>query len=202
MTSQLQSIEFTPLERINIVLSNVIKMLISRKLLDPTAYIKEQDYNNTLDKLDISTYKFENIIDKSQIIVKIMQQKITSVSKNVSLLEFLSKYDEAHKILIALDISPKTQRQIIAKSRNTEIFLESELMMNIIDYIHVPKHELLNDKEKEAFLASYDCKKKLIPRMFAGDPISRYYRAKVGDIFRITRPSETTCFSITYRIVV
>ena len=39
-------------------------------------------------------------------------------------------------------------------------------------------------------------------KIHKSDPISKYYNAQVGDIFRITRPSENSGLTNTYRLVI
>ena len=49
---------------------------------------------------------------------------------------------------------------------------------------------------------TFDNKKREMPRIIDSDPVARYFGAKIGDIFEITRPSVTTGEAISYRIVV
>ena len=75
-------------------------------------------------------------------------------------------------------------------------------MINLIDHNIIPKHELLKNKDKENFINLNKSDLNKLPRIFKYDPISRYYNAQIGDIFRILRPSITSGYSIIYRIVV
>jgi DNA-directed RNA polymerase I, II, and III subunit RPABC1 len=55
----------------------------------------------------------------------------------------------------------------------------------------VPKHELLSPKDKKELLLRYKINDIQLPRILMSDPISRYYGLKRGDVFKITRNSET-----------
>ena len=66
----------------------------------------------------------------------------------------------------------------------------------------VPKHTLLNDNEKEALLKSYGIVLRQLPRMLASDAMAKLLNAKVGDVIKIIRKSETAGETEYYRVVV
>jgi DNA-directed RNA polymerase subunit H (RpoH/RPB5) len=190
---------------IKTVLTNCIKMLTARKLL------KEENLDkNTADiinKINIDLIfnvpmdKFTSEIDKI-LIVKIISQKVTSVSKTSNINDFLTMYKNSPKIIIAKDISKKAIQLITTNFPKTEVFLEEEFMINIIDNELVPKHELLSPEEEKEFYESYGCKKKNVPKIYSIDPIIRYYNMPIGSICKITRPSKTSGFVPFYRLVI
>jgi len=197
-TASLMPTEYTQAERVEIMLKNIIKMLIGRKMLD-----KEKE-TETYDKaIKDSTENIFKITtnDEKNIYIKIMLQVISSVSKNDILLTFLNNNINFHKILLVKSLNSKAEKQIVSNYGETEVFLEDYFMINLVDHILVPKHELLSDKEKDEFMQAYDLRKKNIPKISVRDPVSKYYAAKKGDIFRIIRMSETTGYYVTYRIV-
>ena len=61
--------------------------------------------------------------------------------------------------------------------------------------------ELLDEKEKKELLIKYKCTVNQLPKIFKTDPISRYFGAKTGDIFRIYRNSCSVGEKIGYRYV-
>lgn len=66
----------------------------------------------------------------------------------------------------------------------------------------VPKHELLDDKQKDEVLKKFGITLRQLPRILDNDPMSEMLGAKIGDVIRITRKSETAGESIYYRIVI
>jgi DNA-directed RNA polymerase I, II, and III subunit RPABC1 len=199
---KLISIEYNTEEKRSIILTNVIKMLTARKILDK----KKLDAN--IDKIlkfqtDDLTYKIKSDVDeKQEFVIKFFLQKISSVSKTTGIIEFLNAHKNSPKILIVTNINPKAQKKLTTDFYHVEVFKDIELMINLIEHELIPKHELLTEDEKKEFLKSYQCKKKNLMRMYLSDPVARYYKMEVGDIVRIMRPSETSGYSLNYRIII
>ena len=74
--------------------------------------------------------------------------------------------------------------------------------MEIEKHELVPKHILLNVKEKEEVLKKYGITLKDLPRILSSDPMAKALNAKVGDIIKIIRKSPTAEVSEYYRVVV
>jgi DNA-directed RNA polymerase subunit H len=66
----------------------------------------------------------------------------------------------------------------------------------------VPKHELLDDKQKEEVLKKYGITLRQFPRMLETDPMAVMLTAKPGDVLRVTRKSETAGETTYYRVVI
>lgn len=192
---------------IRTILINTIKMLSERGL------IKKNNLNEIIKK--ITTNIVDDMIYKITVddttstdetnkiyVVKIILQKITSVGKTTGIIDFLNKYKDDNKIIIVKNINKKARQYIINNYTNAEIFLEEDLMINLIDHELVPKHVVLGSDEAKIFYEKYNCKKKNIPRMLSTDPVAKYYNMKPGQICRIIRPSETSGFVPSYRLVV
>ena len=196
--------------KIKTLLTNIIKMLTERELLNKNN-LKENINNITSKIADNLMYKinldnYEHLYGKNngQLIIKIFTLKIISLSKSSDVIDFFNKYKNNPKILVVRYISPKTQYQIQYSKvyLHTEIFLEQEMMINLIEHISVPKHILLSNEKSKKMLEEYHIKNKNLSRILNSDPVSRYYNAKPGQIFRIIRPSETSGKSIAYRLVI
>lgn len=192
----------------NTILTNLIKMLTGRKLLNEEnllkniELIKKNQYNDFFYKIELDN--LEPRTNSKQFYVIIFHQKITSLSKSSGITDFLNQYKTFPKIIIASNISTKIIYSIKSDQTypNTEIFLEKELMINIVDHISVPNHILLSENELKAVIESYHAKRREIPEILVTDSIARYYNAKIGQMFRIIRPSETSGYAPYYRLVI
>lgn len=83
-----------------------------------------------------------------------------------------------------------------------DYFTEDELKIDKTQHCLVPKHELLTEEQKKELLKMYKCKESQLPKISSYDPISRYFGAKRGQVFKIIRISETSGEYIYYRLVV
>jgi DNA-directed RNA polymerase I, II, and III subunit RPABC1 len=203
---QLLPIEINAEKQRMIIIENIVKMLVERKLINPKniqQYVSNI-YNNLNDNdvCDINVNKQSQNDSDVYTIVLLIDQKISTITKNSIIGEYLYKNIDKHKIIIVHEITQRATQTIMENFPMIEIFLKDVMMFNIIDSVYVPKHILLSPDEEKKFLTEYDVMKKDIPRIFITDPISKYYNAKIGQIFRIQRPSETTGYTNYYRIVV
>lgn len=205
MSESIINFEYSEDEKLDIIITNLIKMLISRQLIKPdkldiykkniTLKIKNKnEYIINLDNHD--RQKNENYV------IIIINEAITNTNRGSLIDSNLNKNADFHKIFIINEISPKYYKTIMSKYDNVEIFKKDELMINIIDHIYVPKHILLNTEEKKQFFEEYIANKTELPKIYISDPVAKYYNAKVGDIFRIIRPSEVTGECVYYRLVI
>jgi DNA-directed RNA polymerase subunit H (RpoH/RPB5) len=203
---QLLPIEINNEKQKFIIVENILKMLQERKLVKPTdfkQYVNDVYHSFNDDGIcEISVNKQNPNDSNVYMLVLLLEQKITTVTKSSMIGEYLYKNTEKHKIIIVNEISQRAIQTIKDNHPIVEVFLKDVMMFNIIDSIYVPKHILLSSDEENTMLTEYDVMKKDLPRIFDTDPISKYYNAKIGQIFRIQRPSETTGYSNYYRIVV
>ena len=202
---KLQLVEKNRSQIIETVLTNIVKMLTERKLINPQNENKKiNDLINTQSddltyKLTLDNYKDDN--DKT-FAIKLIPQKITAVNKASGISDFLHNFKNNPKIVVVDSISKKAKQFISVNFPKTEIFDEVDLMINLIEYVLVPKHEVLSPEEVENFYKEFNCKKRNMPKMLTSDPVAKYYNVNPGDILRILRPSTTSGLALGYRLVV
>ncbi|MHA1683391.1 MAG: DNA-directed RNA polymerase subunit H [Promethearchaeota archaeon] len=75
--------------------------------------------------------------------------------------------------------------------------------IDILRHDLVPKHIILTKEEVEELLAGLKIKLVQLPRISLDDPVVQMLGAKLNDVIKIIRPSETTVEnSVYYRFVV
>jgi DNA-directed RNA polymerase subunit H len=84
------------------------------------------------------------------------------------------------------------------KAANGGVLTETD----ISKHKFVPKHVILNDKEKKELLKKYNITLNQLPRIITSDPMVKKLDAKVGDVLKITRISSTAGNISYYRVVV
>jgi DNA-directed RNA polymerase subunit H (RpoH/RPB5) len=178
------------------VMENVLKMLERRKLI--------KSWSDELTKLGSSVSNdtiFEIILaDKSKYGIYLVSAKLTSIVQGTPLDDYLSNNIDSHKIIIAKDVAKKVVKQIVGEYKNAEFFFENEMSEDIPSKIFIPKHQIISQAEKDELLSKFS--ELDFGRILLTDMMARYYAAKIGDIFRITRPSFTAGKNIYYRRVV
>ncbi len=195
------------------VLTNLIKMLKERKLIEDKHFQKALDEIKKQQDDDVYKISLTNDIkadgeDKeyikkfvgSFIMVKIIHQKIQGIAKMPNIKDFIAQYPNNHKIFIFDGISDKAKANL-TDMPNIEVFNESFLMINLVDHIDSPKYEVLSKEEGKEVLDSYILKKNEMMRILTTDPVVSYFNLKRGDIIRIIRCSEQSGKNIAYRIV-
>jgi len=89
-----------------------------------------------------------------------------------------------------------------AKKKKVELLPKSFPVFEIFEHALVPKHEILNEKEKSQLLAQYRIQPYQMPQIKATDPAVKAIGARPGDLLRIIRKSATAGEHIAYRYVV
>jgi DNA-directed RNA polymerase subunit H (RpoH/RPB5) len=125
----------------------------------------------------------------------------------------ISSYQRKHKdlkdILFIADQAMNTQMTEDLKrykeNMKISIFIGDHLLFNITKHFLVPKHHLMSEEEYKAFVSTEKNLLRKLPLMFETDPIARFYGAKPGQIFRITRENlsddSMVRYSEFYRLV-
>ena len=206
---ELLPIEKSNHQQLNEIKINLIKMFSNR------GFINKDNTNKYIEKLikddnDDQEYiipldnenNYNTTIKNKKLFIKIFDYKITSINKNSPIGEFISKFDSEYKILIVQDINQKSENIIDSYSTQSEVFKISQLMINIIDHVLVPKHIVLSKEETDKVLEAYRAKKRDMMLIRTTDAVAKYYNMKPGEIVKIIRPSIMTVEAPAYRLVI
>lgn len=197
--TKLYRIEKSNDEIIKTILTNIIKMLTERGLLDNKQIL--DNIKNITDNISKDMSINIKLIDNTSFGIKINLQKITGINKSPDINNFLLQNKDIPKLIVVEEISKKASQHIYLRYPKSEIFLKDELMINLVDNPIVPKHIVLNKNEKLEFFNSYRLKKENLPEILSGDPVAKYYNMKPGDVCKIIRDSEKSGFAVAYRLV-
>lgn len=184
------------------VITNIVLMIANRN------YINKDKINEVVKTLlslspDDMVYKIPiNFKGFKEYVFKIIPHSISTVNKASGISDFLLTYKNTLNMVVVEDVSKKARDDIYFRFPNSQVFAKEDLLINKVDNNLVPEHILLEPDQVEAFYEEYNVKKKHIAKINSQDPIAQYYNAKPGDIFKIIRPSETTGYVNSYRLVI
>lgn len=186
------------------ILTNIIKMLCERKLLNKQEWMTKID--SFIAEQNENQHYIVNIDNKNDnstdtIHIKLIFQKISNIGNSPIIMDFIKDYANVNKIIIVDEISDKMSKYFDAYKK-IEVFTKHFFMINIIDHICSPKYEILTDDEMDLFKKEYGIAKSKMKKMYEKDPIALYYNAKHGQIIRIIRSSSQTGTAIDYRVVI
>ena len=77
--------------------------------------------------------------------------------------------------------------------KNSLIILEHEM---------VPDHQIMTDEEIQELFFTYNITKEHLPKIYNEDPAVKEIQAKIGDVIRIIRESQTAGRAESFRLVV
>ena len=190
------NIELNNKEINNIVCLNVLTMLYRRKLIDDVKMIFTE-IENDINQKAIIEFKLN---DNSKCSIYSINTKLNSITHGTPIDEYLSNNITIHKIVILKDAAKKVLKQILTDYKNAEFFFEHEMLEDIPSKIFIPEHIILNKDESKELLSKFT--EHELSNILDVDIMARYYNAKVGDIFKIIRPSIVAGNSIFYRKVI
>jgi DNA-directed RNA polymerase subunit H (RpoH/RPB5) len=190
------NVEYSNKEINQIVMENVLKMLERRSLIKSWS----DEYKKLGDDLvNKSTFQIQ-LTDKTNYSIYLVNAKLSSIVQGTPLDDYLSNNIDVHKIIIARDVAKKVVKQIVVEYKNAEFFFETEMLEDIPSKVFIPEHQIMNQEERTELLDKFN--ETELARIMVTDVMARYYGAKIGDIFRIIRPSFTAGKNIFYRRVV
>jgi DNA-directed RNA polymerase subunit H (RpoH/RPB5) len=188
------SVEYNSREINQIVIENILRMLERREIIpsweDEFKKINPDDLQNKT--------SFE--LDKFKIGIYLVNAKLTSIVQGHPLDVYLSNNIDIHKIIIAKEVAKKVVKQIVSDYKNAEFFFEGEMLVDKPTTIYVPEHKIIVGEERAELLNKFN--EMELSMIGVTDVMARYYGAKIGDIFKIIRSSDTSGKNTFYRRVV
>lgn len=154
------------------------------------------------DSEELLTHKIDDPFDKIYVFFPPMPKV------GVNTIRQYTKSMEDEKVTKAIIVYDNTitafakQQTDQNKTLSIEYFKKNELLIDKLSHVLVPKHELISEEEKKELLRVYKIKDIHIPKIYSTDQIARYFGAKRGQVFKITRNTETSGENIYYRIVI
>jgi DNA-directed RNA polymerase subunit H (RpoH/RPB5) len=182
--------------KIQTVLKTLCRILIERKYTESNI---TDIYNKIINSLNEDELLFT--LDNKKYGIKFISTFLTTIKKEVSIENFLNKNSDAHKFIIINKLSDRAIKQIL-EYQSTEVFTMSELLIVIIDHHLVPNHHLLTEDEKSKYFLEFNHHPRDMKKILLNDPVAKFYGAKVGDMFKIIRPSITSGKEVDYRLVI
>jgi len=194
-------------EIFNNIKTNIIKIFVNRK------FINEENEEKAIKKLiddknDDNEYtitvdnetNYNTTIPNKKVHVKFIFDKINSLNKSSPIAQFIQNGNEEYKFIIVNEI--QTRINTALETNLIEIYNYKHLKENKVDNINVSKYEILSAEEKKDFLESYRLKDSNLALISSSDMMAKFYRLKRGEIVRLVRPSNATCESFYYRLVI
>jgi len=166
-------------------------------------YSKFKKTNISKKKFSLSFDVYTNrefFSDKITVFVRVKNGLSTLImNRKIATMAFLNVN---HGIFIIKSIGTTCLKSTIVYQKffKLEFFYEYEMLFNVTKHFLVPKHELISNTEKKKLLKNYNVRSSQLPKILLQDPLSRYYGANKGDIFKITRFNNSSGIYLTYRV--
>ena len=194
-------------EIFNNIKTNIVKIFVNRKFINKEneknaikKLINDQnDDNEYVINIDNET-NYNTTISNKKIHIKFIFEKINSHNKSSPIAQFIQSGGDNYKFIIVDSI--QTRIKTALETNFIEIYNYKDLKENKIDNVNVSTYEILSQEEKKDFLESYRLKDANLALMLSCDMMAKFYRLKQGQIVRSVRPSNATCESFYYRLVV
>eukprot|EP01083_Nonionella_stella_P111220 326145_1 len=166
----------------------------------------KNDYDETPSRAEFKIYAEHQDDPSNNIIVFFPEEDKLGVPTIKEVCKKMEEHEVSKGIIVMkIEVTAFARRALEKVSGRCQIetFKQSELMINITQHKLVPNHQILSDKDKKQLLEKYKLNsEEQLPRIQKLDPVARYFGAQKGQVFKITRQSETAGRYVTYRIVV
>lgn len=172
------------------------------KLLDIRKYYISDDFLTSEENFYL-THKLDDKTNKMFIFFPNSKEKVGVETVRLYLKDMEKERVKNALIIVKESITTFAKAEFNKYPQYTvEFFKDTDLLVNILEHSLVPKHRLISSQEKEMLCKQMNIKTTDLPKIISNDPISRFYGAKKGQVFEITRNSETCGDNLYYRVVV
>ena len=177
-------------------MNNVYNTLF--EMMQERGYSSEKKSKNNI---EIDDFNITFTKDNDKIIVFYINNAKVGINHVKSIIEHIQSKSATHALIIYSLVVTSFAKQFIESCEyNIEIFNENELFKNITKHYLVPQHKLLDKDEISFLIKNLQIKYTNLPKVKKQDPLSRYYGAKINDVFEITR-YDNNIKSLYYRNV-
>ena len=73
---------------------------------------------------------------------------------------------------------------------------------SVLNHVMVPDHQIMSDEEVNRLLSDYTITLEQLPKIYHDDPAVKAIGAKINDVIKIIRVSQTAGIAESYRLVV
>ncbi|WOF15813.1 DNA-directed RNA polymerase subunit H [Methanoplanus sp. FWC-SCC4] len=73
---------------------------------------------------------------------------------------------------------------------------------SVLKHVMVPDHQIMSQEEIQDLLTFYQITRDQLPKIYHDDPAVKEVGAKINDVIRIVRTSQTAGLAEAYRMVV
>jgi DNA-directed RNA polymerase subunit H len=140
--------------------------------------------------------------EKEKALVWVVPGETTVGIAAINRLQKAMKDAEVERGLIVTDGRYTHAVKQSAKKKKIELLPKTFPAFDIFEHKLVPKHEILEDDEKQELLTKYRVQPYQLPQVSSSDPAAKAIGAKPGDILRIIRKSPTAGQHLAYRYVI
>lgn len=188
----------------------ILEMLEDRKYIVPDAD-KAVSFSEFIQMFDTDNYNLHikgKIADKdAEIYVKFYTDSKKIATKDLqNIVQDIKSLTNNELINIIIVSKDRPSANIFKELKmpqynNVELFVVSDIIINIMKHDIMPAFRQLNSTEIEQITAKYSCSVSKFPKLFTTDPAAKYYNMKPGDVYEIIRNSGSTGEYYSYRLV-
>ena len=170
-----------------------------------------------LDDRGVGLGELENIGDKElqALSTQLDFFHLAAADRDIVVITRKLKNQDLQKAAAVLDASRRDKTIIIVTEKpatfnirsvqtnygmNAEIFALAELQFNVSRHHLVPKHAKMTDVEVKSLMETYMLpSKSCLPSISVADPMAKYLGIRIGEVVRISRPSQSSGATFFYR---